>query len=137
MSAQTVFLDAYVVSAETDIPVEVRAIFGANARGYTPFNTEAAGVDAWGKYIGVSAERCRGEIWEHDPATCSYHGKGSDQETFPACSCGLGKVAPEFASSDLFKEIAPYCLRVAFGLVFPSPLFEVLELEPWKKGSQK
>jgi hypothetical protein len=82
---------------------------------------DAALMEAWKSAVPSMVERCRN--WEHTE-TCEY------QNGIPAvgnrvlCSCGMGKVGPEFLAVKAWQGLAPYVTRCALSPLFPVPYIE-------------
>ncbi|KAL8714524.1 MAG: hypothetical protein Q9220_001472 [cf. Caloplaca sp. 1 TL-2023] len=87
----------------------------------------------WKRLLPTLAERCR-IGWNHSEK-CEYRARGAiplsvEEAENPLCSCGEGKVPPDFAKT--IKEWAPfskYVTRIAISPIFPVPYVEPTELD--------
>jgi MYND finger len=79
----------------------------------TPVNPETAKF--WIMAVPAMIERCRD--WQHNP-DCEREG-GS-----VICSCGKGRVGPEFLEVEEWASLAPFVTRCALSPVYPPPYVE-------------
>ena len=80
----------------------------------------------WKRLLPALAERCR--TWSHK-SSCEYLLGGAPLSTADEkpsiCSCGQGKVPPDFAKEDKeWKPFAKYATQIAIAPIFPVPYVE-------------
>jgi hypothetical protein len=74
-------------------------------------------IDVWKSALPAMVERCRS--WEHKE-TCEFK---ADELPW-MCSCGLGKVQPDFLQVKEWAEFAPKVVRCALSPLLPEPFIE-------------
>jgi hypothetical protein len=77
-------------------------------------------LDMWRSSIPAMIERCRD--WEHKD-TCEYKRNGPLSQRL-ICSCGLGKVQPDFMKVSEWAEFAPKVVRFALSPLVAEPFIE-------------
>ncbi|KAK3385364.1 hypothetical protein B0H63DRAFT_181951 [Podospora didyma] len=92
-------------------------------------NVNDAELLLWKKAVPALAERCR--TWNHKPG-CEYKKLDAtiplslDDGVQLLCSCGMGKLPPDFVSLPEWSNAAAHATRIAISPIFATPFVEDL-----------
>src|SRR5437762_12377573 len=118
-SSHSIVADAYCCEVTPEHRAS-RARLPANQRlDVKGFEQSEDELKIWKTAMPAMIERCRD--WKHKE-TCEYS-KIPKEEGW-MCSCGKGKVTPEFLEIESWAEFAPDVVRFALSPLFPAPFIE-------------
>lgn len=110
-NSHSVMAEAYVLPITPDI-----RLFGSLSGTDVTMNDED--MKFWRRALPAMVERCRD--WSHKP-TCEYRSQipvSVKKGESPICSCGLGKVSPNFDRYFTTAPVKPLLTRIAISPIF-------------------
>ncbi|KAJ7777970.1 hypothetical protein DFH07DRAFT_901437 [Mycena maculata] len=136
LEAHTLICDSYALPLTPALMVTtIGGDFSKLVQEGNIFNVGVYGdeMKAWKQLLPALAERCRS--WKH-ASNCEYATQRKiplsvEMHSDPLCGCGRGKNAEGMSKVKLWKNLAPFCTKIAI-----SPLFAVSYLEPVPKDPE-
>jgi hypothetical protein len=113
-ASHNVVMDAYSFEVTPDYTATQSKLRADERLDIKEVDVPARVFDVWKSALPAMAERCRS--WEHK-GTCEYK-----IELHSVCSCGIGKVQPDFLQE--WAEFAPKVVRCAVSPLLPEPFIE-------------
>jgi len=125
LAAHTVIADAYILPLNINIVTRLSHPLSDISDGMIQITVVGDEQKAWSELLPALVERCRN--WKHT-SKCEYRKKGIPVtykiDENPICSCGMGKVGPEFERVAAWKPFTKLVTRAAI-----SPLFALSYVE--------
>jgi hypothetical protein len=121
-SAHTIVADAYIWPLTNETAKTHRRDIVDLARRAVSIECDAKVLVWWADFIQASIERSR--EWSHSERCYENelaHAHIEDRVMLSRCSCGTGKVSPEFRSRKDWAKFAPLIDRFALSPFFPVP----------------
>ena len=120
-ASHTVVVDAYCFEV-TPEHIAARSKLPPNHRlDIKDFEAHPGLIKVWKSGLPAMIERCRD--WEHKE-TCEFKNDIPGAEMRWMCSCGMGKVQPDFLEVKGWAEFAPKVVRCALSPLLPEPFIE-------------
>jgi hypothetical protein len=116
-ASHTVVVDAYCLG---DAPENI-ARFSNQRLNIKDLEAHPGLIKVWKSALPAMIERCRD--WEHKE-TCEFKNDIHGAEMRWMCSCGMGKVQPDFLKVKGWAEFAPKVVRCALSPLLPEPFIE-------------
>jgi len=119
-SAHSIVADAYVLPLTYEVGTKHKRDIEDLARHAISVECDAKVFAWWADFIQASIERSR--EWSHsEPCYANELARTHIEGRVMLCSCGAGKVSPEFRSRKDWGKFAPFVTRFALSPIFPVP----------------